>query len=127
LVNISGINGNVRNIACLELPAKLFGKDRFKTGDVIEFASTFHTHCSAYRRANKRAESATRQSSQRVSSNEALFIVEAINETILLINPIMGRRFRTPSLLRPSIVLLQSSLSGVIRCRNLTFCCSFLG
>jgi hypothetical protein len=49
LVNISGINGNVRNIACLELPAKLFGKDRFKTGDVIEFASTFRTHCRAYR------------------------------------------------------------------------------
>jgi len=48
LVNISGINGNFRNIACLELPAKLFGKDRFKTGDVIEFASTFHTHCRAY-------------------------------------------------------------------------------
>jgi hypothetical protein len=49
LVNISGINGNVRNIAGLELPAKLFGKDRFKTGDAIEFASTFFTHCRAYR------------------------------------------------------------------------------
>jgi hypothetical protein len=49
LVNISGINGNFRNIAGMELPAQLFGKDRFKTGDVIEFASTFHTHCRAYR------------------------------------------------------------------------------
>ena len=49
LVNISGINGNFRNIACMELPAKLFGKYRFKTGDVIEFASTFLTHCRAYR------------------------------------------------------------------------------
>jgi hypothetical protein len=49
LVNISGINGNFRNIACMELPAQLFGKDRFKTGDVIKFASTFHTHCRAYR------------------------------------------------------------------------------
>jgi len=49
LVNISGINGNFRNIACMELPAKLFAKDRFKTGDVIEFASTFFTHCRAYR------------------------------------------------------------------------------
>jgi hypothetical protein len=49
LVNISGINGNFRNIACMELPAKLFGKDRFKTGDAIEFASTFFTHCRAYR------------------------------------------------------------------------------
>jgi hypothetical protein len=48
LVNISGINGNFRNIAALEMPAKLFGKDRFKTGDVIDFASTFHTHCHAY-------------------------------------------------------------------------------
>src|SRR3989441_322628 len=45
LVNISGINGNVRNIACMELPARLFGRDRFKAGDVIELASTFHTHC----------------------------------------------------------------------------------
>jgi hypothetical protein len=49
LVNISGLNGNYRNIACLELPAKLFGKDRFKRGDRIELASTFHTHCRAYR------------------------------------------------------------------------------
>jgi len=48
LVNISGINGNFRNIACMELPAKLFRKDRFKAGDVIEFASTFFTHCRAY-------------------------------------------------------------------------------
>ena len=49
LVNISGINGNVRNIAGLELPARLFGKDRLKAGDVIEFASTFSSHCRAYR------------------------------------------------------------------------------
>src|SRR5206468_5435068 len=49
IVNLSGINGNFRNVACMELPAKLFGKDRFKTGDVIEFSSTFFTHCRAYR------------------------------------------------------------------------------
>jgi hypothetical protein len=49
LVNISGINGTFRNIACMELPAELFGKDRLKVGDVIEFASTFLTHCRAYR------------------------------------------------------------------------------
>jgi hypothetical protein len=49
LVNISGINGSIRNIACLEIPAKLFGKDRFKTGDGIELSSTFHSHCRAYR------------------------------------------------------------------------------
>jgi hypothetical protein len=49
LVNLSGLNGNFRNIAGMEIPAKLFGKDRFKTGDAIAFASTFHTHCRAYR------------------------------------------------------------------------------
>jgi hypothetical protein len=49
IVNISGVNGNVRNIACMELPAKLFGQQRFKPGDAIEFASTLFTHCRAYR------------------------------------------------------------------------------
>ena len=49
LVNISGVNGNLRNIAGMELPAKLFGKNRFKPGDAVEFASTFFTHCRAYR------------------------------------------------------------------------------
>ena len=44
----SGLNGNMRNIACLELPAKLFGKERFRSGDAIEFSSTFLTHCRAY-------------------------------------------------------------------------------
>jgi hypothetical protein len=48
VLNISGLNGNVRNIACMEIPAKLFGKDRFKAGDVIEFSSTFSTHCRVY-------------------------------------------------------------------------------
>jgi len=33
----------------MELPAKLFGKDRFKLGDTIELSSTFLTHCQAYR------------------------------------------------------------------------------
>ena len=49
LVNISGINGNFRNIACMELPAKLFRKDRLKAGDVIEFTSNFFSHRRAYR------------------------------------------------------------------------------
>lgn len=49
LVNISGINGTVRNIAGLEIPAKRFGKERFKAGDMIEFTSTFYTQCRAYR------------------------------------------------------------------------------
>ncbi len=48
VVNLSGINGNLRNIAGMELPAKLFGKERFKPGDAVEFASTFFTHCRAY-------------------------------------------------------------------------------
>ena len=49
VMNISGINGNLRNIAIMELPARLFGKDRFKSGDAVEFDSTFFTHCRAYR------------------------------------------------------------------------------
>ena len=49
LVNTSGVNGNLRNIACMELPAKLFGEDRFKPGNAIEFTSTFFSHCRAYR------------------------------------------------------------------------------
>jgi hypothetical protein len=47
--NLSGINGNTRNIAAMELPAKLFGRGRFKSGDTVEFSSTFFTHGRAYR------------------------------------------------------------------------------
>ena len=49
LVNSSGVNGNFRNVAALELPAQLFGRTRFKAGDEIEFASSFSGHCRAYR------------------------------------------------------------------------------
>ena len=49
IVNLSGIYMNTRNVAALELPAKLFGKERFKSGDRIEFASTFFAHCRSYR------------------------------------------------------------------------------
>lgn len=49
LVNLSAIYMNTRNIAALELPAKLFGKMRFTQGDTIEFTSTFFTHCRAER------------------------------------------------------------------------------
>jgi hypothetical protein len=49
VVNISGLNGEVRNIAAMELPAKLFSKDRFKSGDTIAFSSIFSTHGGAYR------------------------------------------------------------------------------
>jgi hypothetical protein len=48
-LNISGINGNTRNIAGLELPVKLFGRSRFRPGDRIEFSSSLFTHCRAYR------------------------------------------------------------------------------
>ena len=47
IVNLSGIYMNTRNIAALELPAKLFGKARFKPGDAIELDSSFYTHCRA--------------------------------------------------------------------------------
>jgi hypothetical protein len=49
IVNISGVNGNMRNIAAMELPAKLFGKTRFKPADTIALSSTFLTHGGAYR------------------------------------------------------------------------------
>jgi hypothetical protein len=49
IVNLSGVYMNTRNIAALELPAKLFGKARFKPGDTIELGSTFFTHCRADR------------------------------------------------------------------------------
>jgi hypothetical protein len=48
-VSLSGINGNVRSIAGLELPVKLFGQERFKAGDKLELTSTLFTHCRAYR------------------------------------------------------------------------------
>jgi hypothetical protein len=48
-LNISGINGGTRSIAALEFPARLFGKERFRRGDTIEFNSTFFSHCHAYR------------------------------------------------------------------------------
>ena len=49
VANISGLNGQVRNIAAMELRAKLFGKDRFKSADTIAFSSTFFTHGRTYR------------------------------------------------------------------------------
>jgi len=49
IVNLAGEYMNTRNIAAMELPAKLFGKTRFKAGDTIEFDSTFFTHCRADR------------------------------------------------------------------------------
>jgi hypothetical protein len=49
LVNLSGIYMNTRNIAAIELPAKLFGKTQFKSGDSIHFSSTLLTHACADR------------------------------------------------------------------------------
>ena len=49
LVNLSGEYMNTRNIAAMELPAKLFGKARFKPGDTIELGSTFFTQARAER------------------------------------------------------------------------------
>jgi hypothetical protein len=49
IVNLSGEYMNTRNIAAVELPAKLFGKTQFKSGDTIEFDSTFFSHCRADR------------------------------------------------------------------------------
>jgi hypothetical protein len=49
VVNLSGVYMNTRNIAALDLPAKLCGKARFKPGDTIELGSTFFTHCRADR------------------------------------------------------------------------------
>lgn len=49
IVNLSGVYMNTRSIGALELPAKLFGKTRFKPGDTIELDSTFFTHCRADR------------------------------------------------------------------------------
>jgi hypothetical protein len=49
VTNISGVNGQVRNIAAVKLPAKLFGKDRFQSEETIGFSSTFSTYGGAYR------------------------------------------------------------------------------
>jgi hypothetical protein len=48
VVSLSGLNGNVRCITGLALPAKLFGKEKFSRGDIIELRSTYSTHCRAY-------------------------------------------------------------------------------
>ena len=47
--NLSGLDLNVRNIAAMEVPAELLGKDEFKAGDTVELDCTLLTHCQAYR------------------------------------------------------------------------------
>jgi hypothetical protein len=49
VVNSSGPKGNFRNVAAMEVPAKLFGKSRLNAGNEIDFESTLFTHCRAYR------------------------------------------------------------------------------
>ena len=47
IANLSGEYMNTRNIAAIELPAKLFGKSQFKAGDKIILDSDFFTHARA--------------------------------------------------------------------------------
>ena len=49
IVNLSGLNLNVRNIAAMALPARLFGKTRFHSGDAVEFSATLYGHLQSYR------------------------------------------------------------------------------
>jgi len=49
VVHLSGVELNTRCIAAMELPASLFGRSAFRQGDRVEVASTFPTHCRAYR------------------------------------------------------------------------------
>jgi hypothetical protein len=49
LENLSGLNLNVRNVAALELPAKLMGRDRLEAGDSFQLDSTLLTRGGAYR------------------------------------------------------------------------------
>jgi len=51
--NVSGVNVHVRNIAAMELPAKLLGKDQLKAGDTVGLDCTLSTHLGAYRMAWK--------------------------------------------------------------------------
>jgi hypothetical protein len=48
VLNLSGLNLNVRNLAILEIPAQRLGKERLKAGDSIDLNVTLATHCQAY-------------------------------------------------------------------------------
>ena len=47
LTNLAGIYMNTRNVAAMELPAKLFGREGFNAGDNIRLASQFFSHARA--------------------------------------------------------------------------------
>ena len=46
---LSGLNLNVRNVAIMEIPAVLVGKDALQAGDTVELAVELWTHARAYR------------------------------------------------------------------------------
>lgn len=47
--NLSGLDLKVRNLAAMELPAKLLGRDQLKAGDTVELESTLLSHGGVYR------------------------------------------------------------------------------
>ena len=49
VVNLAGIYLTTRTIAALEVPAKLCGKEKLRSGDIVRLAATFYTHCQAER------------------------------------------------------------------------------
>lgn len=49
VVHLSGVDLNTRCIAAMELPARLFGRSKFESGDRVGFSSTLRTHCRTYR------------------------------------------------------------------------------
>jgi hypothetical protein len=48
VLNLSGLNLNVRNLAILEIPAQRLGTERLKAGDTIDLDVSLATHCQAY-------------------------------------------------------------------------------
>ena len=49
VATLTGVFFKTRVIAALEIPAKRFGRERFKSGDTIELSSVFSNHCRAER------------------------------------------------------------------------------
>ena len=48
VLNLSGLNLNVRNLAILEIPAQRLGKERLQAGETVDLNVTLATHCQAY-------------------------------------------------------------------------------
>lgn len=46
--NVSGLNHNVSNIAAMEIPAALLGRDELRPGDTVELSCTLLTHFAAH-------------------------------------------------------------------------------